>query len=96
MKRKNIYHLSNAERPMDTSIIDQIITGRVQPHIYAFRTGTIPDYLKVGDTYRPVEVRLEEWRHKYDGLKEVYREKASVDGDVFFRDYAVHQFLKMF
>ena len=79
---------------MDTSIIDKIITGRVQPHIYAFRTGTIPDYLKVGDTYRPVNVRLDEWRAHYDALEEVYREKASVSEDVFFRDFAVHQFFE--
>lgn len=79
---------------MDTSVIDQIITGRLHPHIYAFRTGTIPDYLKVGDTYRPVEVRLAEWRNYYKALEEVYREEASVDRDVFFRDYAVHQYLE--
>lgn len=79
---------------MDTSVIDQIITGRLHPHIYAFRTGTIPDYLKVGDTYRPVEVRLAEWRNYYKGLEEVYREEASVDSDVFFRDYAVHHYLE--
>lgn len=79
---------------MDTSVIDQIITGRLHPHIYAFRTGTIPDYLKVGDTYRPVEVRLAEWRNYYKALEEVYREEASVDKDVFFRDYAVHHYLE--
>lgn len=79
---------------METSVLDKIITGRVQPHIYAFRTGTIPDYLKVGDTYRPVEVRLDEWRTKYELLEEVYREKASVNEDIFFRDFAVHQFLE--
>lgn len=79
---------------MDTSVIDQIITGRLHPHIYAFRTGTIPDYLKVGDTYRPVEVRLAEWRNYYKTLEEVYREEASVDRDVFFRDYAVHHYLE--
>lgn len=79
---------------MDTSVIDQIITGRLHPHIYAFRTGTIPDYLKVGDTYRPVEVRLAEWRNYYKALEEVYREEASVDRDVFFRDYAVHHYLE--
>lgn len=79
---------------MDTSIVDQIITGRVKPHIYAFRTGTIPDYLKVGDTYRPVEARLEEWRNHYNSLEEVYREKATVSDDVFFRDYAIHQFFE--
>lgn len=79
---------------MDTSIVDQIITGRVKPHIYAFRTGTIPDYLKVGDTYRPVEIRLEEWRNHFDSLEEVYREKATVSDDVFFRDYAIHQYFE--
>lgn len=79
---------------MDTSIIDKVIIGRVQPHIYAFRTGTIPDYLKVGDTYRPVEIRLDEWRHHYKTLEEVYREEAKVNEDVFFRDYAVHQYLE--
>lgn len=79
---------------MDTSAIDRIITGRLQPRIYAFRTGTVPDYLKVGDTYRPVDVRLDEWRNKYGALEEVYREKASVDEDVFFRDYAVHQYFE--
>lgn len=79
---------------METSVLDKIITGRVQPHIYAFRTGTIPDYLKVGDTYRPVDVRLDEWRTKYRSLEEVYREEASVNEDVFFRDFAVHQFFE--
>ena len=79
---------------METSALDKIITGRVQPHIYAFRTGTIPDYLKVGDTYRPVEVRLDEWRAKFDSLEEVYREEASVSEDIFFRDLAVHQFFE--
>ncbi|MFW0895561.1 hypothetical protein ACJV2T_04355 [Gardnerella sp. Marseille-Q9179] len=29
-------------------LLDNIIFGRVTPHIYAFQTGTIPDYLKVG------------------------------------------------
>ena len=79
---------------METSALDKIITGRIQPHIYAFRTGTIPDYLKVGDTYRPVEVRLDEWRAKFDSLEEVYREEASVSEDIFFRDFAVHQFFE--
>lgn len=79
---------------METSVLDKIITGRVQPHIYAFRTGTIPDYLKVGDTYRPVGVRLDEWRSKYDLLEEVYRKEASVGEDIFFRDFAVHQYLE--
>ena len=42
--------------------LDKIIYGRINPHIYAFMTNTIPNYLKVGDTYRPVNVRIAEWR----------------------------------
>ena len=30
--------------------LENIIIGRVEPHIYAFTTGTVPNYLKVGDT----------------------------------------------
>ena len=45
---------------IDTTELDKIIVGRVEPHIYAFSTGTIPNYLKVGDTYRPVTERLAE------------------------------------
>ena len=44
----------------NTSKIDELIVGRVKPHIYAFSTNTIPNYLKVGDTYRPLLVRLNE------------------------------------
>ena len=40
---------------MNTEIVDKIIVGRVDPHIYAFETRTVPNYLKIGDTYRPVE-----------------------------------------
>ena len=47
---------------IDTSCLDTIIVGRVEPHIYAFTTNTIPNYLKVGDTYRPVALRLQEWQ----------------------------------
>lgn len=74
-------------------LIDELITGMVEPHIYAFKTNTIPNYLKVGDTYRPVEVRLEEWKSKYNKLEEVYRSTAKVDDDVYFRDYSVHDYL---
>lgn len=44
----------------DISILENIIVGRVDPHIYAFATGTVPNYLKIGDTYRPIAVRLNE------------------------------------
>ena len=41
-------------------VLDRIIIGRVYPHVYAFTTNTVPNYLKVGDTYRSVSQRLNE------------------------------------
>lgn len=78
----------------NTTLIQQLIIGRVEPHIYAFSTGTIPNYLKVGDTYRPVMMRLEEWRRHFPDLEKRYEEKAKVDETTYFRDYAVHQYLE--
>lgn len=79
---------------IDTSLLENIIVGRVEPHIYAFTTNTIPDYLKVGDTYRPVSVRLNEWKRYFPELTKQYEDKAKVADDVYFRDYAVHRFLE--
>lgn len=79
---------------IDTSLLDGLIVGRVDPHIYAFSTGTIPNYLKVGDTYRPVNVRLDEWRVHYKDLEPLYEHVAKVDNGNIFRDYAVHYFLE--
>lgn len=73
--------------------LDSIIRGRVDPYIYAFETNTVPNFLKVGDTYRPVEVRLDEWRKIYSDLKKKYEHIAKVDEKTYFRDYAVHDFL---
>ena len=78
----------------NTTLIQQLIIGRVEPHIYAFSTGTIPNYLKVGDTYRPVMKRLEEWRRHFPDLEKRYVEKAKVNESTYFRDYAVHQYLE--
>ena len=75
-------------------ILDQIIVGRVDPYIYAFSTNTIPNYLKVGDTYRPVSVRLNEWKKYFPDLQEEYKEKAIINEDVFFRDFSVHKFIE--
>lgn len=74
-------------------ILDKIITGRVTPHIYAFETSSVPSYLKVGDTYRPVHIRLKEWAEHYGGIKQRFEQVAKVSKDTYFRDYAVHQFL---
>ncbi len=75
-------------------ILNGLIVGRVEPHIYAFSTNTIPNYLKVGDTYRPVPVRLNEWKKHFPSLQEEYREKATINDNIFFRDYSVHEFLE--
>lgn len=79
---------------IDKTILDEIIIGRVEPHIYAFTTNTIPNYLKVGDTYRPVSVRLKEWEGHYPDLEKKFEGEAKIDG-VYFRDFSVHQFLEM-
>ena len=78
----------------DISILENIIVGRVDPHIYAFTTGTVPNYLKVGDTYRPVSVRLKEWKEYFPDLEKQYEKIAKVDDDIYFRDFAIHFFLE--
>ena len=78
----------------DTSVLDGIIIGRVDPHIYAFTTETIPNYLKVGDTYRAVQIRLEEWRKHYPGLKPAFEGIAKTQDNRIFRDYSIHWFLE--
>ena len=77
---------------MNTEIVDKIIIGRVEPHIYAFETRTIPNYLKIGDTYRPVEDRLNEWRRYFKDLNQLYEHEARVD-EKYFRDFEVHKFV---
>lgn len=75
-------------------LIDELIIGRVKPYIYAFSTEAIPGYLKVGDTYRPLSVRLDEWRQYFPDLKLEASFEATISEDVFFRDYAVHHYLE--
>ena len=81
---------------IDTQLLDNIIVGRVKPHIYAFCTNTIPNYLKVGDTYRPVNVRINEWRQHYENLihDDNWRWVAQTEDGKYFRDYAVHYYLE--
>ena len=79
---------------INIDILDEIIIGRVEPQIYAFTTETIPNYLKVGDTYRPIEIRLNEWRKYFPKLVKKFENVAKVDDETFFRDYAVHYFLE--
>ena len=78
---------------MDTIVTDNIIVGRVIPFIYAFSTPAAPESLKVGDTYRHVSKRLEEWKKYYPDLKKEYEHSAKLDDDRIFRDFEVHQYL---
>lgn len=75
-------------------VLDRIIIGHVDPYIYAFTTNTVPNYLKVGDTYRPVSRRLDEWRVFFPQLVKQYEKKAVINDETYFRDYAIHQYLE--
>lgn len=79
---------------INVDILNDLIIGRVEPLIYAFTTETIPNYLKVGDTYRPIETRLNEWRRHFPNLEKIYADVAKVDDEIFFRDYSVHYYLE--
>ena len=82
--------------PVDTSILDNLIVGRIEPHIYAFTTNTVPNYLKVGDTYRPVNVRLDEWRNYFPNLEHEsnWEWLAKTENGKYFRDFAIHYYLE--
>ncbi len=79
---------------INASELDNIIVGRVEPKIYAFTTQTVPNYLKVGDTYRPVNVRIGEWQSIFPNLKHVYTNSARIDDNTIFRDFSVHEYLE--
>lgn len=81
---------------IDTTLLDGLIVGRIDPHIYAFTTNTVPNYLKVGDTYRPVNVRLKEWREHFPNLQHEtdWEWIAKTKDGKYFRDFAVHYYLE--
>lgn len=83
----------NKEKIESIDVLEDIIVGRVDPNIYAFTTNTIPNYLKVGDTYRSVSTRLREWKKYFPELKKEFEDKAVISEDVYFRDFAVHEYL---
>lgn len=79
---------------INADILDQLIVGRVDPHIYAFTTPKAKGYLKVGDTSRPVKVRIKEWKDRYDEVNHIYTCSARIDENTIFRDFSVHRFLE--
>lgn len=81
--------------------ISDIIEIRSEPHIYAFSTNTVPNYIKVGDTFRPISKRLQEWQKEYADLKRLFPNinnelegVAKVNDEIYFRDYSVHKYLE--
>ena len=84
----------NEKKIGNIDILDQIIVGRIEPYIYAFTTNTVPNYLKIGDTYRSVSKRLEEWGKIFPDLEKKYEKKAIINEKVYFRDYSIHQYLE--
>lgn len=84
----------NEKKVGNIDILDQIIVGRIEPYIYAFTTNTVPNYLKIGDTYRSVSKRLEEWGKIFPDLEKKYEKKAIINEKVYFRDYSIHQYLE--
>ena len=81
---------------IDDTIIEKVVFGRIEPKIYAFETDTVPRYLKVGDTFRSVDERLNEWKKAgFSDLKYVGDWSSKIEGkDVYFRDYSVHSYLE--
>lgn len=73
--------------------LNDLFKVKVQHKIYTFNTDTIPDYLKIGDTYRQVAIRLNEWKRVYQNLRPNQIFSAEINNEVFFRDTAVHQYL---
>lgn len=86
--------MADANLKINTALLDGLIVGRVEPHIYAFSTETVPNYLKVGDTTRGVRVRLDEWRKIFPNLIQQYVHSAQINNETIFRDFAVHTFLE--
>lgn len=81
---------------IDDTIIEKVVFGRIEPKIYAFETDTIPKYLKVGDTFRSVDERLNEWKKAgFNDLKHIGDWSSEIAGkDIYFRDYSVHSYLE--
>ena len=79
---------------LNLRVAEELIYGRAEPYIYAFSTQTVPNYLKIGDTYRPLEIRLNEWRKYFPNLEKQFAEVAKADEETFFRDLAIHFYLE--
>ena len=84
-------------------IVEDNLIVRFDPQIYAFSTNTIPNYLKVGDTFRGVDQRISEWEailndrlapQKVHITREFDHSAKIKEKDIYFRDYSVHEYLR--
>lgn len=74
-----------------------VFVGRINPSIYCFSSPNVKEGLKVGDTFRPVYVRMNEWKEVFGetGFKHKRDwEWSAVENNWVFRDYTVHKYLK--
>ena len=74
------------DNKQNVSLADYIIKYN-PPILYAFYTAMVPFAVKVGDTYRGILVRLNEWRKYFPDLEEIFHISAEVAKGVFVRDY---------
>lgn len=84
----------NNDSDQEHGLLDSILIGRIEPQIYSFSTASVPGFLKVGDTFRGIDVRLKEWRNHFRDLVKQSEHSAYLAKEkVYFRDFAVHDFL---
>lgn len=80
-----------------SDLVLEIFKEKIDPKIYAFSTDFVPGALKVGDTYRAIEERLNEWKAVYPDLQQEGQTlSAKINNDLYFRDYSVHEYLERY
>lgn len=92
VKADNLDDSESKERGEKISA-DGMIVGRTNPNIYCFTTPNVNSALKVGDTFRPIHSRMDEWRKVFGSINPLGHWSA-VENNWVFRDYTVHKYLK--
>lgn len=88
-----------SEETGETVTAKGVFVGRTNPNIYCFKTPNVSGCLKVGDTFRPIDVRMDEWKDVFGNEDEGFEheddwEWSAVENNWVFRDYTVHKYLK--
>lgn len=79
----------------DLNELNDMFKVKVEHKIYSFYTNTTPNFMKIGDTYRQVAIRLKEWKRVYKNLTPEQIFDANINQESFFRDLSVHQYLRI-